>query len=363
MMNSTIEQSGFGRLSDGRAALLFCLRSPGGVCARITNYGAALVSFLTPDRDGRVGETVLGYADAASYEAGTQYLGAIIGRYANRIAHAGFSLGDRRVDLVANDHGHCLHGGTPSFDKVLWDALLTECVAGTARLRLGLRSADGAGGFPGALSVSATYSLDPAGRLGLKISAESDGLTVINCTSHSYFNLTGLPNRMDICGHVLQIMGSSYLPVTGTLIPTGEIRHVSGNPFDFREPTVIGSRIGAADDQLRIAGGYDHTWVMDEPAGVLAIRARLEDPASGRTLAIWSTEPGLQFYSGNALGRTTPHPQVPVFMHRAGLCLEPQRFPDSPNQRGFPSTLLEPGTEYAWESHFQPGTAPRRPPH
>ena len=355
-MTSTIERSEFGRLADGRTAWLFSLRSPVGVHAAITNYGAALVSFVTPDRHGALGETVLGYREAASYEAGTQYLGAIIGRFANRIARATFSLGGREFRLIGNDHGHCLHGGTHSFDKALWAVTRADCVAGSARLQLDLRSADGEGGFPGNVSVTATYSLNPAGRLCLRISATSDGLTILNCTSHPYFNLSGQPYRTDVSEHVLEILGSSYLPITDDMIPTGEVRRVDGSPFDFRTPTTIGSRIEGADDQLRLPGGYDHTWVMDRPAGLLSPRARLEDPASGRTLTIWSTEPGLQFYSGNVLDKERSHPLLPRFLRRAGLCLEPQKFPDSPNRVGFPSTLLEPGMQYLWESHFQPGT-------
>lgn len=287
-------------------------------------YGATLVSLKTPDRAGRIAEIVLGYDDLDSYRSGASYIGATVGRYANRIAGASFTLDGVKYGLTANNGRNSLHGGGKGFDKQVWEA---ERIGDDA-VRMRYVSADGEEGYPGRLTVQATYSLDEDDTLSITYEATTTAPTPVNLVNHAYFNLTG-DRTKSILGHELTIAASSSTPVDESLIPTGEIRPVAGTPFDFRVPTTIGARIG---------GDYDHNWVLDKPTGPAAI---LTDPESGRSVEVRTTQPGLQVYSGTFLDAP-----------RTGICLETQHFPDSPNQATFPNTILRPGEIYRQTTTF-----------
>jgi aldose 1-epimerase len=339
-----VERAPFGMLADGRGVEVFTLRA-GEVQARVSAYGGALVSVRVPDRDGRVEDVVLGFDDVAAYEADQGYFGALVGRYANRIAGARFRLDGREHVLAANNGGNHLHGGPGGFHRVLWTA---EPLAedGTAGVRLRYASPDGEEGYPGTLRAEATFRLSPAGELTIDYAGETDRATPVCLTQHTYFNLTGDAGR-DVLGHELELCAARFTPVDGGLIPTGELAPVAGTVYDFRAPEAIGARIGEADAGLRVAGGYDHNFVLDHPAGVLGLAARVREPGSGRVLEVETTEPGVQFYSGNFLDGSARGRGGVAYGHRSGFCLEPQHFPDSPNQPAFPSAILRPGERYA----------------
>lgn len=328
----SVESIVLGRV-DGREIRRFRLIGANGMNADVMNYGATLMALRTPDRENRCESVVLGFDELAPYLAGTPYFGATIGRYANRIAGARFTLDGVEHELTANKGRNHLHGGARGFDKVVWDAELLE-----DGVRLAYVSADGEEGYPGELSVEVVYRL--AGRtLSIAYRATTTKPTHVNLTHHSYYNLSG-ERRSEIGGHVLQIDAGRYTPVDAELIPTGELAPVADTPFDFREATEIGSRINVKVAQIQHGGGYDHNFVLTKPAS-FARAAVLRDPQNGRTMEIWTTEPGLQFYSGNQLDGSLG------FARRTGLCLEPQHFPDSPNRPEFPSTVLRPGEVYA----------------
>ena len=305
--------------------------------AQITNLGGRVVSLRTPDRDGVWDDVVLGFDDLGSYRDDRHYLGALIGRYANRIAHGRLVLDGRVHELPHNDRGHTLHGGPVGFDRQTWQSEL----AGDA-LVLRHRSVDGEQGFPGNLDVTARYSLR-GDELRIDYHAVSDRLTVFNPTNHVYFNLAG-SRATTVLDHRLMLNASRYLPVDTTLVPTGELRNVAGSPFDFRAPHAIGERLAFADEQLGHGNGYDHTWVVNDwRAGQLALAARVEEPITGRTIEVLTTEPGVHLYSGNYLGSQVPARNgLPLGTHH-GFCLETQHFPDSPNHPHFPDTRLSPG--------------------
>ena len=306
-----------------------------GLALDVNTYGAIITSLRVPDRNGTPGDVVLGHDDPAGYRASSPYFGAVVGRYANRIARGRFSLGGREYRLAVNNGNHALHGGMRGFDKVTWRP---EPVSGGVRLRY--TSPAGEEGYPGTLDAAVTYAITAPATLRIDYEATTDAPTPVNLTQHTYFNLGGGP---DILDHELVIHAARYTPVDATLIPTGELAPVAGTPFDFRTPHRIGERIASRDPQLLIAGGYDHNFVLDRAHEGLVPAARVRDPDSGRTLVVETTEPGVQFYSGNFLDGSITGKGGRVYGHRSGFCLETQHFPDSPNQPAFPSTILEPG--------------------
>lgn len=337
-----VSRQPFGQTVDGVAVEVFTLRNAKGAEARITNYGGIVLSLLVPDRNGQLGDVVLGYDTLDAYIKETPYFGCLVGRYGNRIAEGKFSLDGKDYVLAVNNGPNALHGGLKGFDKVVWAARPRQTKQGPA-LELTYVSKDGEEGYPGTLTVKAVYTLTDDNELRLDYTATTDKPTIVNLTHHSYFNLAG---RGDILGHELTLFASRFTPVDSTLIPTGELRPVKGTPFDFTTPHRMGARIGADDEQLKFGLGYDHNWVGDKEPGVLGLIARVHEPTSGRIMEVLSTEPGVQFYSGNFLDGTLTGKGGWVYARRNGFCLEPQHFPDSPNQPAFPSTVLRPGETY-----------------
>jgi len=346
-----ITSAPFGSLSDGRAVEIYTLRNRRGMETRIMTYGGTVTSLRTPDRHGQFADVVLGFDSLEGYLKDSPYFGALIGRYGNRIARGRFSLEGKEYSLPINNAPNSLHGGTVGFDKVLWKVVIARLTAEGPQLALEYRSPEGDQGYPGNLHVTAVYTLTDQDALRLDYTATTDRATVVNLTQHSYFNLRG---SGDILGHVVEIPASRFTPVDETLIPTGELRVVAGTPFDFRTPTAIGARIEANDEELHFGHGYDHNWVIDpdaqaaEPPSADKVRldARVYEPDTGRVLEVLSTQPGLQFYSGNFLDGTITGKGGRVYERRAGFCLEAQHFPDSPHHANFPSTVLRPGEVY-----------------
>lgn len=334
-MDLSIEQREFGRLADGRLVYEFTLHGPSGIQLRTINYGGIVTALLVPDRDGQLGNVVLGLPTLQDYETRNPHLGTIVGRYANRIAGGRFVLDGREVQLEQNNGPNALHGGSRGFGTRWWDITpLAQGEDGSVALELRRVSEDGEGGYPGRLDLLVRYTLGPESEWRIDYQASTDRLTVVNLSHHDYFNLRG---HGDVMEHRLTLAASRYCPVDATLIPEG-IAPVAGTPFDFRQPRRIGERIREPHVQLLRARGYDHNWVLDG-----GFAARLEDPASGRAMEIHTTEPGIQFYSGNFLDGSLPGSHGQVLRQGDGLCLETQHFPDSPNQDDFPSTLLMPG--------------------
>jgi aldose 1-epimerase len=337
----------FGTLPDGRTARLFTLTNARGLRADISDYGGTVVRLLAPDRRGEFTDVVLGFDRVEDYVAHSPYFGCLIGRCGNRIAHGKFSLDGESHQLATNNTPNgipChLHGGAAGFDKVLWHAEPLTSPEGGA-LRLSYRSRDGEEGYPGNLDVTVTYLLTDEDALRIDYLATCDRATPVNLTNHSYFNLAGEGAR-DVLGHQLTLRASGYTPVDRGLIPLGPVEPVTGTPFDFTEPHTIGERIDWPEEQLRHAGGYDHNFVLDRRDDALALAATLLEPDSGRVLEVHTTEPGLQFYSGNFLAGAFAGKRGHIYGRRAGLCLETQHFPDAPNQP-FPSVILRPGNTF-----------------
>ncbi len=340
----TVTERPFGKLPDGTEARLFTLDNGRGMRATITNYGGIVTSLVVPGRGGQEADVVLGYDSLEAYLRATPYFGALVGRYANRIGHARFTLDGATYTLAANDNGNSLHGGLKGFDKKLWDAEPLRDSAG-ASLRLHLVSPDGDEGYPGKLDVVVTYTVTDSNELRITYLATTDKPTVLNLSHHGYFNLAGHASG-DILGHDLTLAADRFTPVDSLLIPTGELRAVAGTPMDFRTATAIGARIAQDDQQLRFGKGYDHNWVVNGEPGTLRPAASVHDPRSGRTMEVRTTEPGIQFYSGNFLDGSNVGKGGTPYRHRAGFCLETQHFPDSPNHPAFPTTVLRPGQEY-----------------
>lgn len=334
----------WGKTPDGTAVDLFTLRNARGAEATITTYGGIVVTLLMPDRNGRMGDIVLGYDNLQGYIDKTPYFGCLVGRYGNRIGDAKFTLDGTTYTLAKNDGPNSLHGGAKGFDKVVWSGRSVESKDGAA-LELTYLSRDGEEGFPGNLKVTAVYTLTNDNELKLDFSATTDKPTVCNLTHHSYFNLRGQGDG-DILGHEIMINSARITPIDKTLITTGEYMPVEGTPFDFRKPAAIGARINESDTQLGYGPGYDHNWVIDKPAGQLGIQATVYESTTGRVLEVLSDEPGLQFYSGNFLDGTIKGKGGVVYQKRTGFCLEPQHYPDSPNKPQFPSVVLRPGQLY-----------------
>jgi aldose 1-epimerase len=338
---SKMQKQSFGKTADGQETDLYIMANKNGMEAAITNYGGTVVALKVADRSGKLDDVVLGYDKLEDYAAGKAYFGAIVGRYANRIAHAKFTLDGTSYTLAKNDGDNHLHGG---FNKRVWTAKDVSSSTGQA-LELTYLSKDGEEGFPGNLAVKVVYTLTVQNELKIDYSATTDKDTILNLTNHCYFNLAGQGNG-DILRHQLMIRADRFTPVDATMIPTGEMRSVKGTPFDFTTATVIGTRIDQDDQQLKLGRGYDHNLVLSGgTAASPSLAAQAYEPHSGRLLEVSTTEPGLQFYTGNFLDGIRGK-QGKVYNRRYAFCLETQHFPDSPNHRDFPSTVLKPGQQY-----------------
>jgi aldose 1-epimerase len=327
---------------DGKPVFLYTLRNARGLEVAITNYGGTVTSIKAPDRNQKFEDVVLGFDSLSGYtgKSNTGYFGAIIGRYANRLAHGTFTLDGKQYQIPKNEGANTLHGGNRGFDKRVWDAKET----GPGALQLHYLSPDGEEGFPGNLDVSVEYTLDDNNALRVDYTARTDKDTVLNLTNHSYFNLAGAGSGT-VLNHKLTLAADRFTPIDSTLIPTGAVDSVAGTPLDFRQATAIGARINDNYEQLKLAKGYDHNFVLNNGGHSLALAAKVEEPTSGRVLEVLTTQPGIQFYSGNFLnGKTVGIGGA--FNYRCALALETQHFPDSPNHSNFPSTVLHPGQKF-----------------
>lgn len=340
----------FGTTHEGQPVDCYRLSNDGGMEAHIMTYGGTLLSLRVPDRHGEMGDVVLGFDTLAPYLEEHPYFGALIGRYANRIARGHFRLNHNEYQLACNNGPNHLHGGVEGFDRKVWHAHVPVSVAGP-QLILRCHSADGDEGYPGNLQVEVSYTLTQAGELRLDYRAKTDAPTIVNLTHHAYFNLAG---GGDVLDHRLQIHAERFLPVDASLIPSGELAAVAGTPFDFRQLRRISEQLNAADGQLkRAAGGYDHCWVLSNKTGECMLAAEVRAPASGRRLRVLTTQPGLQCYTGNFLDGTLQGKNGAIYGKHAGMCLETQHFPDSPNQPGFPSVVLMPDEAYQHTTIYQ----------
>jgi aldose 1-epimerase len=351
-----VSKTAFGKTPEGREVSLYTLKNAKGMEVAITNYGATIVSLKVADRTGKVEDIVLGYDKLDGYPSKENpHFGATVGRYANRIAKGRFTLDGKEYHLAINNGPNSLHGGIKGFDKQVWSPRDYSDKNGQ-HLALRYQSKDGEEGYPGTMTVDVVFTL-PADRNDLKIeySATTDKDSVLNLSNHSYFNLAGQGNG-DVLKHNVTIFASRFTPVDETLIPTGELRKVAGTPFDFRQPTAIGARIDSSDEQIKRGGGYDHNFVLDSSnssGGKLAPAARATDPTSGRVLEVLTTEPGIQFYTGNFLDGTIHGKGGKIYGRRFGFCFETQHFPDSPNHTEFPSTVLKAGQKFRSTTLFR----------
>jgi len=347
-----IRVADFGITKEGDAIHRYVLHNEKGVEAIVISYGATLVSLKIPDRNGKAADVVLGYDNLDGYEQDKSFFGATIGRYGNRIAKGEFTLDGAPFHLPKNDGPNSLHGGSRGFNKRVWTAVDRSGVDAEV-LELTYTSQDGEEGYPGTLKVTVTYTLPAqSNELRIDYSATTDKDTVVNLTNHSYFNLSGVVNQ-EILNHQLLLHADKFTPVDATLIPTGELRSVAGTPFDFTKATPIGAHINQDDEQLKFGKGYDHNWVLKRSGNGLQLAAEVFEPGSGRVLEVLTTEPGIQFYSGNFLDGTVHGKDGQLYGHRTGLCLETQHFPDSPNHPNFPSTELKPGQAYRSTTVFR----------
>lgn len=344
----SILKQAFGKNDHRESVDLYTLTNDRGMTAKITNYGGTIVSLETPDRDGRLGDVVLGFDNLRDYIEKSPYFGCLVGRFANRIANGKFTLGSVDYTLVQNDGPNSLHGGLQGFDKRIWLAESFEAPNGPG-LILRYQSVNAEEGYPGNLNIQVTYMLTNDNELRVAYAASTDQTTVVNLTNHSYFNLA---LEGDVLNHELTIHASNYTPVDESLIPTGKLRAVKNTPFDFTRATTIGSRIHAEDEQLKIGGGYDHNYVLDRADDGMVCAAEVYEPVSGRLLSVYTSQPGVQFYSGNFLDGSITGKKNSCYHRRSGFCLETQHYPDSPNQTDFPSTVLEPGEKYSQQTIF-----------
>jgi aldose 1-epimerase len=352
LLGSTVSHTTTKVMFQGTRVESVTLKNTNGMEVQAISYGAIITSVKVPDRAGTLADVVLGFDLPDQYfaEPTPPYFGAVVGRYGNRIAKGEFSLDGRKYVLVKNNGPNHLHGGTRGFDKYLWKIATADTPAG-AQAIFTRTSPDGEEGYPGTMAVRVTYTLTDKNELIVEYHATSDKPTVLNLTQHSYFNLAG-EGSGDILGHQLTLNADRYTPVDDALIPTGELAPVAGTPFDFRQSTSIGARINQDHPQLKNGKGYDHNWVVNRKGTELALAARVTDPKSGRTLEVSTTEPGVQFYSGNFLDGTIKGKSGHIYALRNGLCLETQHFPDSPNHKSFPSTELRPGKTFASKTVF-----------
>jgi aldose 1-epimerase len=351
MAQASVTKAAFGKTADGQAVDVYTISNP-DLTVKITTFGARVVSIVTPDRNGKKADVVLGYDSVTPYETDTTtYFGAIVGRYGNRIAKGTFAIDGTSYHIPLNNNGNALHGGPSGFSTKVWTG--RELFDG---VEMKLVSPDGDMGFPGTLTLTVNYTLQHSS-LHIHYFATTTKPTVVNVTNHSYFNLAG-DGKGTILDDVLMIPADRYTPVDAGLIPTGVLAPVAGTPFDFTKPTAIGARIDTPNEQLKIAGGYDHNWVLNGAGPGLHVAAEVYDPGSGRTLTVSTTEPGVQFYSGNFLDGTKTGKFGVAYPIHAGLCLETQHFPDSPNEPKFPSTLLKPGQTMRSVTVFAFGVKP-----
>jgi aldose 1-epimerase len=341
----------FGKLPDGRDVYAYTLKNRSGITVRAINYGATLTSIEVPDRGGKFEDVVLGYDSVKDYANGSAYLGAVVGRYGNRIGNGLFQLGGKSYQLTVNDGTNHLHGGKIGFNKVLWEIK----AAGDSPdpfVQFQYVSADGDEGYPGTVTLQVTYTLTDKNELRIDYAGTTDKSTILNPTQHSYFNLSG-SFANPILGHLLMIDADQFTPVDPGLIPTGQLLSVANTPMDFRTPTPIGARINDSYEQLQFGKGYDHNWVLRNGSGKVRKAAELYEPQSGRLMTVFTDQPGLQFYSGNFLDGTARGKNGIVYGHRSALCLETQAFPDSPNKPQFPPATLNPGQIYRQSTTYQ----------
>jgi aldose 1-epimerase len=343
-VTATVTKQPFGKTAAGEAVDLYTLKNKHGVEASITNYGASVVSLKTPDSQGNFADIALGFDSLEGYTGAQPYLGAVVGRYGNRIAKGKFSLNGKEYTLAKNNGENSLHGGLQGFDKKVWTAS-SETKPDGPSVTLKYSSKDGEEGYPGKLDVTVTYTLTDENDLRLDYQATTDQDTVLNVTNHTYFNLAG-QGTGDILSHEMTINADRFTPVDAGLIPTGELKAVEGTPFEFRKPQIIGARIDGDDEQLKRGKGYDHNWVLNKTGDELSLAARASEPKSGRVLEVWTTQPGVQFYTGNFLDGTVAGKGGVKYALRSGFCLETQHYPDSPNHPDFPTTVLKPGQEF-----------------
>jgi len=339
-----IEKSVFGKTKDGHSVDLYTLTNDHGMIVTLTNWGASIVSIQVPDRSGKNADVLLGYDNADGYIGDTAYLGATVGRYGNRIGKGRFKLDGKEYKLAQNNGENHLHGGVAGFNKKLWDAKEVKAADGVA-VQMHYLSKDGEEGYPGNLDVTVTFTLDNKNEIKIDYLATTDKATVVNLTNHSYFNLLG-DAAGDILGHEIMLSADRFTPVDVGLIPTGELRPVAGTPLDFKQPKAIGARINDKYEQLVFGKGYDHNWIINPTGPAPRLAARLSEPKTGRVMEVLTTEPGIQFYSGNFLDGSIKGKKGKAYQFRNGLCLETQHFPDSPNHPDFPSTTLKPGAKY-----------------
>ena len=347
-----IKKEAFGKTADGKAVDLYTLTNANGLVAKVTNYGAIVTELWVPDRNGNLGDVVQGYDTLDGYIQDTSYFGSIVGRVGNRTAKGKFTLDGKEYTLAKNDNGiNHLHGGNVGFNKVVWEASQVR-KDDAVGVKLTYLSKDGEEGYPGNFNCTVLYTLTNNDELRIDYEATTDKPTVHNVTHHGYFNLAG-HGESDILSHELMMDADNITPVDKDLIPTGKLMPVAGTPFDFTKSTAIGARIDADDQQLKFGGGYDHNWALNNTDGSYAKVGSLYDSGSGRVMDIYTTEPGLQFYSGNFLDGTATGKGGKVYEHRYALCLETQHFPDSANQPEFPSIVLRPGETYKSTTAFK----------
>ncbi|MEZ5756860.1 MAG: aldose epimerase family protein [Emcibacteraceae bacterium] len=344
----------FGMLDDGRAVQVYTLKNSAGNSIDILDLGGIITTINMPDRDGNLADIALGFDNPEQYLTDSPYMGALVGRYANRIARGKFRLDGNEYTLAINNIGNALHGGIVGFDKKIWQSE-PSTTDDAAMLTLSLVSPDGDEGYPGALSATVTYTFDDQNRLTISYHATTDKATVVNLTNHSYFNLNG-HNAGSILDHVMMINADRFTPVDETLIPTGEIAPVIGTAFDFESPKPIGRDIGAGEQQIQYGLGYDHNWVLEKSSpNDFELAATVYSPKSGRMIKLYTDQPGLQFYTGNFLDGTVAGKENTNYQKRGAFCLETQHFPDSPNHSNFPTTVLRPGETYETTTVFEFG--------
>lgn len=346
-----MKKEAFGTTPQGSPVELYTFTNAHGLEVRAITFGGIIVSLKVPDKSGHLDDVTLGYDSLAGYIENPTYFGAIIGRYGNRIAGAKFPLDGKTYSLAANNGPNSLHGGIRGFHKVIWKAEPFQNAHGTG-LVFTYTSKDGEEGFPGNLNVKVTYTLTDKDELIFDYEATTDKATPVNLTQHTYFNLAG-EGHGDILGHHVKLNAEKFTPVDKTLIPTGELRPVKGTPFDFTQATAIGARINDKDEQIVLGKGYDHNFVLHRNGSGLELTARVHEPGSGRVMEVYTTEPGVQFYSGNFLDGTLTGKKGHVYKQRYGFCLETQHFPDSPNQPSFPSAILRPGQTYRSQTVYK----------
>ena len=346
-----ISSSDFGKTASGEKVTQYSLTNKNGIEIDIITFGGRITALRTPDKKGNMQNVVLGFDSLAQYEKKNPFFGALVGRYGNRIADGKFTLGDTEYTLAKNNGENSLHGGVEGFDKKVWKAK-TEEADDNVKLILNYLSVDMEEGFPGNLNTTITYTLNADNSLDVLYEAETDKTTIVNLTQHAYFNLSGEFSNT-ILDHLVEIDADAFVPVDGSLIPTGELKPVEGTPFDFREPKQIGKEIDADNEQITLGGGYDHCWVLNDQTSGYRSVATAYHPTTGRNLEVLTDQPGIQFYTGNFLDGTLPAPNGGTYAKRSGFCLETQHYPDSPNQSDFPSVTLNPEDTYSTRTTFK----------